>query len=306
MRQALALLFAAIAIAGCGLQGLQPGKGSSHVSVTVTRDFGTAQVGSGTLHADPSGETVMGLLQRFFRVQTGYGGGFVEAIDGVAAGGVHRGWFYYVNGVQEGVSATGENVHPGERVWWDVHDTSVTQTIPAVVGSFPEPFVHGINGTRYPTTLECAVDAQAACNRIGAQLRRDGVPVADQLLGTGSGSDSLNIVVATWSDLHGSLAGDIISHGPKSSGIYAKFVDAGHELQLLNPQGAVVRTLGAGAGLVAATHDQVSQPEWLVTGTDVAGVLAAAAAVTPTALHDRFALAVLGSRRLPIPIQASQ
>jgi hypothetical protein len=38
----------------------------------------------------------------------------------------------------------------------------------------------------------------------------------------------------------------------------------------------------------------------------VAGVDAAAAAVTAAALHDHFALAVDGTTRLPIPLQASQ
>ena len=64
-----------------------------------------------------------------------------------------------------------------------------------------------------------------------------------------------------------------------------------------------MRTLGAGAGLIAATRDNVSEPTWLVTGTDAAGVAAAAAALTPARLRDHFALAVQGGTDLPVPVE---
>jgi hypothetical protein len=297
---ALAVVLAAM-VAGCGLQ---PGKGSSNASITVTRDFGSVAVGG--LHSQPKIprlETVMGMLKRYFDVQTSYAGGFVQGIDGNTGGSDHDLWFYYANGSQAPVSPTGTNVHAGDRIWWDLHDPDVTANIPAVVGSFPEPFVHGINGQRYPTILECGGDVQRACDRIGAQLHRDRVPAADEGIGGEGGSDTLDIVVAPWRELVGSLGSDLISHGPRDSGIYAKFIDDGTKLQLLNPRGTVVRTLGAGAGLVAATQDHTNQPEWLVTGTDVAGVLAAAAAVNPATLHDHFALAVQGSQLLPVPLE---
>ena len=87
----------------------------------------------------------------------------------------------------------------------------------------------------------------------------------------------------------------LIERGPASSGVYARFGGGG--LQLLDPTGRVVRTLGAGAGLIAATADQSSAPTWLITGTDPAGVAAAARALTPARLHDHFALAVQGVHR---------
>jgi hypothetical protein len=290
----LLALLAAAALAGCGLAP----KGGSPVSETVSRGFGGHLLVTASERKVPQGQTVLGLLRSHARVSTAYGGSFVAAIDGVAG----PDWSFYVNGVQATLGPDGTRVRAGDRVWWDLHPA--TRSIPAVVGSFPEPFVHGIAGRRYPTTLECGSSLQGACNRIGAILRADGVPVADQALGTGSGSDSLNIVVATWRQLRGSLAGDLISHGPASSGIFARFVSGGAQLQLLDAAGGVARTLAAGAGLIAATRDQVSQPEWLVTGTDAAGVRAAAAALTPSRLRDHFALAVSGGAWMPLPLAA--
>jgi hypothetical protein len=89
--------------------------------------------------------------------------------------------------------------------------------------------------------------------------------------------------------------------------VYARFTGPGRDqLALLDPSGRVVRTLGPGAGLIAATADTSDAPTWLITGTDAAGVAAAARALTPQALHDHFALAVDGTARLPIPLQASR
>jgi hypothetical protein len=292
----------AVALAGCGLG---PGRGTSDVNVTVTRGFGSTQIASITKSKVPGSETVMRMLERSLSVQTRYGGGFVESIDGRSGNSSRHDWFYYVNGIEAAQGAATTAVHRGDRIWWDLHDWSATDSVPAVVGSFPEPFVHGLGGKRFPTTIECATNVSSACQKVTAALDAAHVPVASQLLGTGSGQDTLGVLVGTWSDLRAALAGTLIEHGPAASGVYAKFGGAGENtLELLDPRGNVVRTLGAGAGLVAATADRSSTPTWLITGTDVAGVSAAAAAVTPARLQDHFAVAVQGSNDLPIPLDA--
>jgi Domain of unknown function (DUF4430) len=294
---------AALALAGCGLGA---GKGTSDVSLTVTRDFGSVPVGSVAEHQVPGAETVMRMLERSFRISTRYGGGFVESINGISGNSDRRDWFYYVNGIEAPVGAAGTGVHEGDRIWWDLHDWSATDSIPAVVGSYPEPFVHGIDGRRYPTTLECASDTNSACQRVAAQLDAIGVKVASQALGAGgSGTDSLAVVVGTWKDVQGEFAASEIEAGPGSSGIYARFGGGGSTLELLNPHGQVVRTLGAGAGLVAATGNSSTAPVWIVTGTDKTGVSAAAATLTAARLDDHFAVAVDGQADIPVPLEAS-
>jgi hypothetical protein len=293
----------ALALAGCGLGA---GKGTSDVAVTVTRDFGTVPVGSALERRVPGSQTVMRLLERSFQVTTRYGGGFVQSIDGRLGTSSRRDWFYYVNGIEASLGAAGTAVHQGDRIWWDLHDWSATDSIPAVVGSFPEPFVHGIGGRRYPTTVECAADATAACQKVSSQLDAVGVKVATQALGAGgSGSDSLAVVVGTWRDVQGEFAASLIESGPGSSGIYARFAGGGGTLQLLNPHGQIARTIGPGAGLIAATSANSSAPVWLITGTNLAGVSAAAAALTPVRLREHFALAVQGQTDLPVPLEAS-
>src|SRR5579862_1407803 len=165
----------AVALAGCGLGA---GPGTSDVTLTVTGNFGTERIGSVTEKRVPGSETVMRMLERHFTVGTRYGGGFVESIDGHAGTSSRRDWFYYVNGIQGGRGAAGTPVHKGDRIWWDLHDWTATDSIPAVVGSFPEPFVNGSGGRRLPTVLECASDTEAACTRVTDELGKLKIPVA--------------------------------------------------------------------------------------------------------------------------------
>ena len=302
IRAALAALTTAIACAGCGLG---PGPGTSAVSVRVTRNFGTTPVKTVDAGTVSGSQTDMQLLAHDFTVQTKYGGGFVQSIDGHAGTASRHDWFFYVNGVQAKKGAAALNVRKGDHIWWDLHDWHATDSIPAVVGSFPEPFQHGINGQRYPTTLECSSGVKTACNAVSDQFAHLHIPASPQVPGTGSGPDTLSINVGTWQQLHGEVAAEYVAYGPGSSGVYAKFVKGGSRLELLDPAGRVVRTLGPGAGLVAATGDPSNVPTWLVTGTDPAGVQAAARAVTAGALADHFALAVDGSTHIPVPVQGS-
>ena len=304
-RTALAALAVATVAAGVGGCGLGAGGGASNVSLTVTRGFGAAQLGSVTEGKVPGSETVMRMLERSFRVRTRYGGGFVESIAGHSGTSSHLDWFYYVNGVEAPQGAATTAVHHGDRIWWDLHDWSATYSIPAVVGSFPEPFVHGVGGRRLPTVLECESSAGVACKRVQATLSATGVAVATQAFGVGSGNQTVTVLVGTWSALHGTLVSQLVQAGPSASGVYARFSAGGRALALLDSKGHAVRTLGAGAGLVAATDDQNAGPTWLITGTDARGVAAAAAALQPGTLRDHFALAVEGSTTLPVPVQGA-
>ena len=55
-----------LALAGCGLAA---GKGSSEVTLTVTRDFGAISVGSVFEHRVPGSQTVLHMLERSFQVR---------------------------------------------------------------------------------------------------------------------------------------------------------------------------------------------------------------------------------------------
>jgi Domain of unknown function (DUF4430) len=287
-------------LAGCGLG---PGAAPKSVSLLVSREFGTHTVRqAGAPHLSGE-ETVMSLLMRNAKVQTRYGGGFVQSIDGLA-GGQHEGtpidWFYFINGVLAPKGAADTKVHPGDHVWWDLHDWSQTEATPAVVGSYPEPFLNGIEGKRLPVRVECVAQGEA-CRTVTDNLRASGVPAAISALGGGDGPETLRVLVGPWSSLGGRPGTAGLQSGPRASGVYARFAQGGSSLTLLDPDGKPTRTLSAGAGLVAATRYSGADPIWLVTGTDSAGVSAAAHALTVSALDGHFAVALAQGQVLPVP-----
>src|SRR5439155_22950652 len=127
--------------------------------LTVSRDFGGRVLLRASVPKVPKNETVMRFLQRRARTETRYGGRFVSAIDGVHSSqraGRREDWFYYVNGIEAETGAAERELQPGDRVWWDHHDWTDAMRVPAVVGSFPEPFLHGTGGKRYPVRIDCA------------------------------------------------------------------------------------------------------------------------------------------------------
>lgn len=301
----LATALACLLASGCGLGS---GKGADGVSIVVTRDFGERTVGSARVDKTPGSETVMRFLERRFKVRTRYGGGFVQSIDGLS-GGVDAGrpvdWFYYVNGIEADQGAAASKLHAGDRVWWDRHDWGAAHGVPAVIGSFPEPFLSGTQGKRLPTQIACTDDAGQACDVAKDRLAAVGVKAGSSAFGTGGGTETLRVLVGPWRSLRADRVVRRIEQGPQHSGVFATFTSDGSTLRLLDGRGRTGAPLGAGAGLVAATRLRDQQPTWVVTGTDAAGALAAARALREDALRNRFALALRGSSALPVPAGAA-
>ena len=300
-----ALLLAAVALAGCGVGAGSQSAGDRGVELTLSHNFGAEPVATASADTVPEGETVMRFLQRRFEVETRYGGGFVQSIEGVAAesgAGGRADWFYYVNGIEAGEGAAARKVQRGDRIWWDHHPWGAATRIPAVVGAFPEPFLSGINGEKLPVRVDCATPSQRECDEVAKRLVAAGLKAAPMsAVGTSAGIEILRVVVGTWKEIRHDPTVSLIGKGPQASGVFARPHDGG--LDLLDPEGDVVRTVTDAAGLVAATRFEEQQPTWVVTGTDAAGVAAAATALEEGILKDRFAVAVEEGRSVPLPIQ---
>jgi hypothetical protein len=275
MRGAALLLLCALVAAGCGAGA---GDRPEAVSLKVTDGFGQRTLLERTAPEVAGDDTVMRLLQRNAKVETRYGGGFVQAIDGLRGGredGRPVDWFFYVNGVLSERGASAVDVRRGTRIWWDRRDWGTAMTVPAVVGSFPEPFVSGFADEPGPTRLECDDAAEAACDAIQRKLLDLDLVVAKSRAGTDAAGESLKVVVGEWAAIRGDVALTGLERGPKRSGVFARFSPDGRRLTALDARGRAVRELGAGTGLVAATRYQALPPTWVVTGTDAEGLAAA-------------------------------
>lgn len=293
------------AAAGCGL-GAGASSAGDPVVVTVTRDFGTRLVQQRTTAHPPSSDTVMRLLERGATVRTRYGGGFVQCIDALCGTSAGLDWFYFVNGVLATKGAAATRVHGGDHIWWDRRDWRAAQEVPAVVGSFPEPFLHGPgNGKRLPVRIECADTGSPACTAVEHELVRYDIPAAKGTIGSSFTSDTLRVLVGPWKSVRADPAVSALEDGPQASGVFAEPRQDGTAIALLDARGRVRRSLGPGGGLVAATRAGGDQPVWAVTGTDERGVRAAAAAFSQAALRNRFAVAVQsGSAPIALPLEA--
>ena len=97
--------------------------GQIEVRVIVTQDFNSTLMLDELVTLD-DGSTAMDALQQVAIVETKYGGGFVEAINGVGSQypGTNKDWFYYVNEVSPNVGAAAYILHDGDVEHWDFHE----------------------------------------------------------------------------------------------------------------------------------------------------------------------------------------
>jgi hypothetical protein len=289
---AAASLVCAAVVAGCGLGAGASSAGT--VTLMVTRDYGSKTMARATAEDPPSSETVIRVLDDNADITTRYGGGFVQSINGLA-GTSQNDWFFYVNGTESPVGAAEVHVKGGDRIWWDYRDWRAAMSVPAVVGSWPQPFAQESK----PVAIEC-LDDRAAC-----QLARDrlsGVGVTARMADTKPGGTTPRLLVGTWAKVRSDPVVDGFRGGPASTGVFATVKGStatGWHLVGLDPTGTPVRDLGAGAALVAALG---RPPTWIVTGFRPPAVVRAAKLLNKSALRNRYAVAAAGGRRVPLPI----
>jgi hypothetical protein len=292
-----------LAAAALGACGAGPGAPTTDAQLLVTRDFGRTVLLDDDRPEVRGADTVMRLTQRNAKVTTRFGGGFVQSIDGIGGGqrdGRPIDWFLYVDGVFTERGASDVRVHDGTRIWWDRHDWGTGPAGgSAVVGSFPAP----LRGAA-ATGLACAPAGTPACSEARDALVRAGVRVHDVDPRAAGRGDEPVVLVGTYGAIRSAPGARTLAHGPQASGVYARPARDGRSIALLDERGRRTRTLRAGAGLVAATGDAGRPPVWSVTGTDVAGVRAAAGALRPAALRGRFAVAIAGGQTIALPEEA--
>ncbi len=295
---AIALLFAAFAAAGCGLG---PGGNVGDVELTVTRDYGAVPVLHRRLDDVTESDTVMRALERSADITTRYGGGFVQSIEGLEAeeGGRSLDWFFFVNGVESTVGAADYRLHGGEAIWWDYRDWGAAMRVPAVVGSWPQPFLGGYEGRAHPVALEC-VGGGDACAEVEERLAGAGVRLRPR-----PSDGAIRVLVGPWARVRNDPAAGQIEDGPETSGVFADFRSGadGYRLIGLDEGGGEAVRFGPGAGLVAATRRFEAPPVWVVTGANGAGVRAAAGLLGAAGLRDRYAVAIEGGEETALPVR---
>lgn len=289
------LALAGLAVTGCGLG---PGEETGDASLLVTRDYGSAvMVDEPAIPVNESSDA-MRILDGKAELETAYGGGFVQAIDGFEGkdqGGRAFDWFYSVNGVVAERGSVDYPVSGGDRVWWDYRDWTDSMMVGAVVGAFPAPFSTSYGDESWGVGIDC-LGEQRTCDLVQAQLEKFDVELSGK-------DEDMMLRVGTWDQISGTPEGRRLARGPAQSGVFARFnagvtgtppleQPAPWRLVGLDVKGEDARDYGPEAGLVAAMRRGEKPPVWLITGGTDDAVRLAAAALDPDYLKRRYAAAV--------------
>jgi hypothetical protein len=141
---------------------------------------------------------------------------------------------------------------------------------------------------------------------VADKLQAAGIAPSTSAIGAVAGKEVLRLVVGKWSEVRADAASEQIEKGPEKSGVFARFAPMGtngaYDLELLDAQKHVVRTVGPGGGLVAATRFEDQAPTWVVAGTDSTGLDRAVQLLEQRILDSRFAVATTGAAPIALPV----
>ncbi|HHE42110.1 MAG TPA: DUF4430 domain-containing protein [Dehalococcoidia bacterium] len=146
--------------------------------ILVTTDFGKHVVLDALVTVSP-GSSAMDVLAQVANIDTSYGGGFVEGINGIGTGVSGRAarvdWFYSVNGFTARTGAANYWLHDGDMVHWDYRDWSFRRNVTATLGSFPAAFSRGYAGETRATTVVYGDDFESQAKQLALVLQSTGV-----------------------------------------------------------------------------------------------------------------------------------
>ena len=301
----------ALALGGCSPR--PPGETGANITVRVvaTQDFGQELMFDETLEVAP-GTSAMEALHRVAQVETAYGGGFVNAINGVRSEyghGTTQDWFICVNGIMSNVGALDYTLHDGDIEHWDFHNWGFRMFIPALIGDFPEPFVHGYRGEVYPLVIVYTDGLQEyaeALESILADFGVGNVSIHHATELTENDKQHSNIILVETMDCSLVLE---LNQAWDRLGFFVHFEDGA--MVVYDSEGDVEAEYGAGCGVVQATQSPWNPKGigvcenivWMVSGTDEAGVKSAVDALISH--HDEYeyayAIVVANGETVKVP-----
>ncbi len=307
----------------------------------ITRDYGREVLLDDPVEGLTESSTVLRVLDDAADIETRYGGGFIQSVDGLSGGtegGRRSDWFYSVNGIVAGQGAAEFPVDDGDRVWWDHRDWTDAMEIGAVVGAFPAPMAGGYDGSTWPVRVDCfgAVDA---CRTVESKLKEAGAALApdpassdsnlrsDVESGEAYGQEDPSVIrflVGRWGRVGDTPEGRRMNRGPGRSGVFARFEPTGLRAPVgggegrapadpasadhligMDERAEAVQDYGSEAGLVAAMPSAVKGDGpvvWLVTGGSDAAVGRAAGHLDESSLKGRYAAVAAEGQTISLPL----
>ncbi|MEN6324973.1 MAG: DUF4430 domain-containing protein [Syntrophomonas sp.] len=282
------------------------------VDLSVTRDFGCKVIFAQEVKYQ-EGATILDILQAHLRVETAYGGSFVNAINDLksssgAGDGTRLDWFYYINGIACEVGVLDYDSRNAASIWWDYHPWQTGPANSAVIGSFPEPFRHGYRGKLKPMVLMSSPDDDQGRRALRETMETYRVSriITDKLEEERlKNREGPTVVLGKWDALKKLKYLEDFNQAYQRNGSAIHFTDQG--LDLLNYNGEVVKKLKGSAGVIIATGEGLGDdcPLWLISGTDDKGWQNALQILLehPDKIKHLYGAAVVGEEVIPLPVQ---
>ncbi|MDD2212579.1 MAG: DUF4430 domain-containing protein [Clostridia bacterium] len=288
-------------------------EGKKTFSLRVSQNYGAGTLAKEEVLLKPK-MSVMDGLDRVCadQVETAYGGSYVKGIGNLRseAGGIGKpkqDWFFFVNGIFADQGALDYFPQPGEKVWWDYHPWQMFQATTAVIGCYPEPFLHGYRGkTKATVILYCPEEKELAL-QLDSALKAVGVPkvtlaeITNELLAEREGP---TLVVGKWQELQENVYLADLNQAFQKNGTFVHFTE--NSLELLDYTGKTARELTAGVGIISASGESAGDdsPLWLISGLDNEGLQNAVKLLVewPAQISGFFSAAVLAAEVIRLPV----
>lgn len=315
----LVVVLISLVISGCGSKDEnvtnldESNLKNNQVTLLVTKDYGKEIIFNEKVEIN-EGYTVMDILEENLQIGTKWGGDFVSEINGIKTdnGGVsgkRKDWFYFVNGVCADVGATAYELKNGDVVWWDYHPwENMSSTNPAVIGSFPEPFLHGYGNKINNTVIMASKNNLDLANSLkNSLLSKVTTNIEVKELNESLIENRLGptIVIGQWDEINKIDYLNTLNEGYKRTGVNVHFIDDG--IELLKYDGTIQRKIKENAGVITATGEGLGddKPLWLIVGIDSKGLNKTIDVLVnnPEKIKNMYSAVVTSDEVISLPIQ---
>lgn len=268
----LIILLSLVAFIGCDENNVINQDGS--IEILVSKDFGQDRLSNKQINFE-EGQTVLDVLNEHHEIETAYGGGFINSIDGLKSGFTNQknrekiDWFYYVNGILAQVGAGDYEVRTGDSVIWDYHNWDDSTYLSSIIGAYPKNFVQGYNGNKLNMNILYTKGYEKEGKKLQKYLDNHGgediqvLAISEEALK----DNTLNtIVIGPWDKLS---QYDYIHQLYKNREKTGIFFEIDQQVTALNYSRKQTKTFEKGAAITSVLKDYGDMSTiWLITGND--------------------------------------
>ncbi len=252
----------------------------TNIHMIVTKDFGNQGIYNEEVKLDYEEESVLELTMKNLEVETAYGGGFVNAINGIKSEftGLTKkkktDWFYYVNGILSEIGSGDYYVKDGDNIIWDYHDWSIRTYMTSIIGAYPKLFINGHGDQIFPVEIYYTKDYEEEVKKLEEFINKESVnvEVKSELLNENNRENISNdnvhtILIGNYQYINEIKYIENLYDGGTTNGFFYDI--KGDKIDIKNFRGDTVKSYDKGAAISSSLKNYGSSDTlWIITGND--------------------------------------